>query len=114
MVEKQPTLLTVLSGRFDSQPDAYASLRKAADELGLRIDLKDVDVIREAPHVRLAHYFRPGIVGRLQNMQDPDNTLIVLRPSELTSTPLFPPDGTKLRLLGKFAGMVADASVGPY
>ena len=113
MVDKQPTLLTVLSGQFTSQPAAYAALRRAAERLGLVVDLKDVDVIREAPHVRLAHYFRPGIVGRLQNMQDPDNTLIILRPSDLTATPRFPPEGTSFRLLGKFAGMVVDASVGP-
>lgn len=113
MVEKQPTLLTVLSGRFDSQPSAFAALRLAAGHFGLLVDLKDVDVIREAPHVRLAHYFRPGIVGRIQGTQGDDNTLIILRPSDLTATPLFPPEGMGLRLLGKFAGLLADASVGP-
>ena len=112
MVEKQPTLLMVLSGRFDSQPKAFAALRQAADQCGLSADMNDIDVIREAPHVRLAHYFRPGIVGRLQAMQGEDDTLFVLRPSALTAEPKFPPEEAGFRVLGKFAGMVVEASVG--
>ena len=112
MVEKQPILLTVLAGQFDSQPLAYAALRHAAAQLGLQIDVKDVDVIREAPHVRLAHYFRPGIVGRIQSLQGDKNTLIVLRPSDLTVTPGFPLKAKRFKLLGKFAGMDAEPPVG--
>lgn len=80
----------------------------AANEFGLQFDLVDVDVIREAAEVRLAHYFRPQIVARIQSLQRPDDTAIVLRPSALTQQPRFPSDDSRLRLLGKFAGEIVE------
>lgn len=103
-----PELLTVLSGRFDSQPLAFAALRDAADRFGLKVDLADIDVIREAAEVRLAHYFRPQIVARIQSLQGEEDTVIVLRPSLLTVQPTFPPEGSRLRRLGLFAGLLVD------
>ncbi len=106
---KSPVLLTVLSGSFASQPLAFAALSDLADRAGSQVDLKDVDVIREAANVRLAHYFRPQIVARIQSLQARDNTVLVLRPCLLTADPRFPRDGdTPLRLLGRFAGSVID------
>lgn len=103
-----PVLLTVLSGSFESQPHAFSVLKDEADGLGLAFDMVDVDVIREAPEVRLAHYFRPQIVARIQNLQKDENTAIVLRPSSLTVDPRFPPEMSSLRLLGKFAGSLIE------
>ena len=52
--ERVPVLLTVLSGRFASQPLAFAALQDAAAALGIEFDLAEVDVIRAAANVRLA------------------------------------------------------------
>lgn len=105
--DRVPVLLTVLSGRFASQPLAFAALQDAADSFGLEVDLADVDVIREAANVRLAHYFRPQVVARIQALQGEEDTVIVLRPSPLTADPRFPPDGP-LRRLGQFAGSLIE------
>lgn len=106
--ERVPVLLTVLSGPFGSQPLAYAALKDAAEAAGLAVDLADIDVIRMKPEVRLAHYFRPQIVARIQAMQGEDDTVIVLRPSALTADPRFPPPGSGLRRLGRFAGTLIE------
>ena len=103
-----PALLTVLSGQFPNQLLAFSALQDAADSLRLSFDLLDVDVIREASEVRLAHYFRPRIVARIREKQADDDTAFVLRLSILTAEPRFPPDGGKLRLLGKFAGTLVE------
>ena len=106
---RSAVLLTVLSGKFSSQPLAFAALADVAERTGVELDLKDVDVIREAPNVRLAHYFRPQIVARIQTMQDDDDTVLVLRPCLLTADPRFPgSDETRFRLLGRFAGVLVD------
>lgn len=105
---RMPTILTVLSGRFTSQPLAFAALVDAAEERGLSVDLADIDVIRSAPEVRLAHYFRPQIVARIERLRGSDDTLLVLRPSALTIDPAFPPQDCRLRRLGRFAGEVVD------
>ncbi len=109
MSQRVPTLLTVYSGSFPSQPLAFAALLDAATVLGLGADLADVDVIREAQGVRLAHYFRPAIVARIETAAGSDDTILVVRPSEITADPEFPPPGARLRLLGRFAGEVIEA-----
>ena len=106
--ERVPVLLTVLSGLFESQPLAFAALKDAADDLGLTVDLADIDVICEAAEVRLAHYFRPQIATRILSLMEGDNTAIVLRPSLLTTHPKFPPADGLLRHLGKFAGTLIE------
>ncbi len=103
-----PTLLSVFSGSFESQPVAYACLLDQAEKRGLDIDLGDVDVIQVSPEVRLAHYFRPAIVARIQEAQGTDNTLFVLRPTRLSVERDFPTRGSPLRLLGRFAGEVIE------
>lgn len=105
---KVPALLTVVSGRFDSQPEAFACLTGLADRMGLSVDLASVDVIRAASDVRLAHYFRPQIVARIQELQGEDDTLVVLRPSPLTARRDFPGSGTEFRTLGRFAGEIVE------
>lgn len=105
---KVPELLTVLAGSFASQPLAFAALKDTPDSLDLVIDLADIDVIREAAGVRLAHYFRPQIVARIQTLAGDDNTVIVLRPSILAAAPGFPPPGSRLRRLGRFAGELVE------
>ena len=104
-----PALLTVYGGRFQSQPLAFAALIDAAHSVGLDADLADVDVIREARGVRLAHYFRPAIVARIEAALGEDDTIVVARPSVLTADPAFPPEGARLRLLGRYAGEVIEA-----
>lgn len=106
MGERQNTILPVLSGSFDSQPAAFDALAYSAKTMGILVGAWDVDVIREVPDVRLAHYFRPAIVARIQDLQDKDDTVIVIKPSALSAAPMFPPDGSGFRLLGRFAGML--------
>jgi len=106
--QKVPALLTVLSGKFESQPLAFACLVDEAEKLGMRVDLADADVIQAAAPVRLAHYFRPQIAARVQELQGEDDTVIVLRPTELASVPSFPRPASALRLLGRFAGKIVE------
>lgn len=106
MSARQNTILPVLAGSFDHQRQAFDSLTYSAKTMGIMVGAWDVDVIREAPDVRLAHYFRPAIVARIQSLQDEDNTVIVIKPSALSAAPMFPPDGSGLRLLGRFAGLL--------
>lgn len=106
MGERQNTILPVLAGDFASQPEAFEALAYSAKTMGIMVGAWDVDVIREVPEVRLAHYFRPAIVARIQELQASDNTAVVIKPSALTAAPMFPPDGSGFRLLGRFAGLL--------
>jgi len=106
---KVPALLTVLTGDFDTQPAAFAYLLQEADRYGLTFDLADVDVIQSARPVRLAHYFRPAIVARIEALMGAADTVIVARPSALTARRDFPGSGSNLRLLGRFAGEIIEA-----
>ena len=103
-----PTLLTVIAGAFDTQPDAFAYLLHEAGRYGLSFDLADVDVIQSARPVRLAHYFRPAIVARIEALMGDADTVIVVRPSALTARRDFPGSGSELRLLGRFAGEIVE------
>ncbi len=107
-VKRVPVLLSVFSGTFASQPVAFACLVDQAEKRGLDIDLGDVDVIQHSPEVRLAHYFRPAIVARIQEAQGADNTVIVLRPTRLAVERDFPTRGSPLRMLGRFAGEIVE------
>jgi len=109
---KVRALLMVLAGNFASQPLAFTRLCDEADRRGIVVDLKDVDVIQTAANVRLAHYFRPAIVARIQELQGEDDTIIVLRPSLLAADPNFPMLGSQLRLLGRFAGEIVEFEEG--
>ena len=106
--EKVPALLTVMAGSFPSQPAAFAYLVQEAGRYGLSFDLADVDVIQSARPVRLAHYFRPAIVARVEALMGPADTVIVVRPSTLTARRDFPGSGSDLRLLGRFAGEIVE------
>ena len=106
--EKVPALLTVMAGDFASQPDAFAYLLQEAGRYGLSFDLADVDVIQSARPVRLAHYFRPAIVARIEMLMGSADTVIVVRPSALTARRDFPGTGSDLRLLGRFAGEIVE------
>ena len=64
-----PVLLSVFSGRFGSQPEAFACLLDQAERRGMSIDLGEADVIQHGADVRLAHYFRPQVVARIQAAQ---------------------------------------------
>lgn len=108
--QKVPVLLYVLAGSFATQPQAFAALKEAADHFRLDVDMAEVDVIREAKEVRLAHYFRPQIAARILAGLGKDDTCLVLRPSPLTSHPDFPPKDGPLRPLGRFAGCVVEPS----
>lgn len=100
----QHVLMTVLSGRFLNQAAAYYALKAEAERIGIEVTPDITDVIREASEVRLAHYFRPAIVARLEEARDTDDTFVLLFPSPLTAIPTFPPEESALRLLGRFAG----------
>jgi len=104
--DKLPALVTVLGGTFKNQADAFDALNRAAEPLGVELQLEDIDVIREASEVRLAHYFRPAVVARIEEARGADDTVILLFPSRLTAEPQFPPENSTLRLLGRFAGRV--------
>ncbi len=105
---KVRALLMVLAGNFASQPMAFTCLCDEADRRGISVDLKDVDVIQAAANVRLAHYFRPAIVARIQELQGEDDTVILVRPSLLAADPSFPSRTSPLRLLGRFAGEIVE------
>lgn len=102
----------VLAGSFASQPLAFTCLCDEAEQRGIPVDLKDVDVIQAAAEVRLAHYFRPAIVARIQELQDKDDTVILVRPSLLAAEPRFPSLTSRLRLLGRFAGEIVEFNEG--
>lgn len=104
MVTGQPVVMTVLAGTFVNQAAAFFALRAEAGRFGLDVEPTDADVIREASEVRLAHYFRPAIVARIEERRGDDDTLVLLFPSRLTAMPAFPPETSGLRLLGRFAG----------
>ena len=97
-------MLTVLAGDFVNQATAFHALEAEAERIGIKITPKDTDVIGDASEVRLAHYFRPAIVARIEAAREDDNTLVLLFPSPLTALPAFPPEGSGFRLLGRFAG----------
>lgn len=103
----QPVLLTLLAGRFVNQAAAFYALRAEAERIGIEVHPTETDVIREASEVRLAHYFRPAIVARIEEALGEDDTVILLFPSRLTAVPSFPREGSALRLLGRFAGRMA-------
>ncbi len=96
--------MTVLAGTFVNQAAAFYALREEAAKVGVEVSVEQTDVIREASEVRLAHYFRPAIVARIEEARGTDDTLVLLFPSRLTALPAFPPEGGALRLLGRFAG----------
>lgn len=102
-----PVLVTVLAGTFTNQAAAFFVLRTEAARISIEVSPEDTDVIREAPEVRLAHYFRPAIVARIETAMQQDNTTILLFPSQLTARPTFPPDDSAFRLVGRFAGLLA-------
>jgi hypothetical protein len=101
-----PVLVTVLAGTFANQAAAFYALRTEAEKIGIIILPTQTDVIREAPEVRLAHYFRPAIVARIQAAMETDDTVILLFPSPLTAWPAFPPEDSPMRLVGRFAGLL--------
>ena len=109
---KVRALLMVLAGSFASQPMAFTCLCDEAERRGISVDLKAVDVIQAAASVRLAHYFRPAIVARIQELQAEDDTLILVRPSFLAAEPQFPSPNSPLRLLGRFAGEIVEFTEG--
>ncbi|MCG6885418.1 MAG: hypothetical protein LJE62_16840 [Silicimonas sp.] len=99
-----PVLITVLAGRFSNQAAAFYALRAWAEWLGIEVSPEDTDVIQSAREVRLAHYFRPAILARIEEAAKGDDTIILLFPSQLTARPDFPQDGAPMRLIGRFAG----------
>ncbi len=101
-----PVIVTVLAGTFTNQAAAFFALRTEAGRIGIDVKPTETDVIREAPEVRLAHYFRPAIVARIEMAVVPDDTVILLFPSPLTARPAFPPEDSRLRLIGRFAGLL--------
>ena len=103
-----PVLLTVLAGTFTNQAAAFFVLRSEAEMIGIELHPHETDVIREAAAVRLAHYFRPAIVARIEAAAEGDDTIILLFPSRLTAIPTFPRENSELRLIGRFAGMMAE------
>ena len=105
----QPVLMTVLAGTFANQASAFYALRMEASKLGVDLLPERTDVIREAADVRLAHYFRPAVVARVQEAQGDDDTVFLLFPSRLTAIPSFPGDVMPFRVLGRYSGLLADS-----
>ncbi|MEM7718376.1 MAG: hypothetical protein AAF222_04175 [Pseudomonadota bacterium] len=105
-----PVLITVLSGTFTNQAAAFFVLRTEAAKLGIELLPTQTDIIREAPEVRLAHYFRPAIVARIEEAQQSDDTIALLFPSLLTARPAYPSDDSAFRLIGRFAGRLGEPS----
>lgn len=104
----QTVTFPILAGVFPNQAEAFRRLQAEASDFGVKVFPPEVDVIREAREVRLAHYFRPAIVARIQEACKPENTVIVLLPSPLAALPHFPSGEGALRLVGRFAGVLVD------
>ncbi len=104
----ETVMLTVVSGSFANQAEAFRALVEEASAFDVQIMPHHADVIREAREVRLAHYFRPAIVARLEEACGTDNTIVVLFPSQLTALPQFPSGDKALRLQGRFAGTLQE------
>jgi len=103
-------MLTVLAGSFFNQAEAFRTLCAEAIEFDIEVAPSQTDVIGEAREVRLAHYFRPAIVARIEDACGEDNTIIVLMPSPASAQPRFPTGDGALRLLGRFAGTLQDSA----
>ena len=103
----ESVMLSLLAGTFPNQAVAFQSLQDEAALFDISVKMEQLDVIREAREVRLAHYFRPAIVARIEKARESDDTVFVLYPSQLTAEPRFPSGTGKLRLLGRFAGTLA-------
>lgn len=99
-------MLTVLGGSFLNQAAAFDALHREASAMGIEVRAHQTDVVREAREVRLAHYFRPAIVARIEEALAEDDTIIILFPSQLTAEPNFPLKECSLRLLGRYAGLL--------
>lgn len=104
-----PVLLTVLAGTFTNQAAAFYALRAEAEGIGVQLSHEQTDVIGAAASVRLAHYFRPAIVARIEAAIEEDETIVLLFPSPLTAIPSFPPESSPLRMVGRFAGRLDPA-----
>ena len=105
---EQTVTFPILAGVFPNQAEAFRRLQAEASEFGVEVSPREVDVIREAREVRLAHYFRPAIAARIQQACTVENTVIVLLPSPLAAVPSFPTGDGALRLIGRFAGVLVD------
>lgn len=105
---EQTVTFPVLAGTFQNQAEAFRRLQAEALEFDVKVFPTEVDVIREARQVRLAHYFRPAIVARIEEASKPENTVIVLLPSPLSALPNFPSGEGALRLIGRFAGVLVE------
>lgn len=105
---EQTVTFPILAGNFSNQAEAFRRLHAEASDFGVDIIPREVDVIREAREVRLAHYFRPAIVARIEKACDPDNTVVVILPSELSALPHFPTGDKAFRLIGRFAGTLIE------
>lgn len=108
--QRLPARITIYSGTFASQPLAFARLLDAADRAGTFLNLDNVDVIRHAPEVRLAHYFPPATVAAIEDLQGTDNTLILLKPGRRAGSPGLVLKDAKLRCLGVFDGEIVFAN----
>lgn len=106
--------IAIYAGTFASQPLAFACLLDAADRSGAFLDLDDVDVIREAAHVRLSHYFRPELVARLEALRGEDDTLILVKPRATGELPVTTLRDPRLRPLGLFEGELVRAGGGHW
>lgn len=104
--QRLPARITIYSGTFASQPLAFARLLDAAERCGTFLDLDNVDVIRHAPEVRLAHYFPPATVAAIEELQGKDDTLILLKPGRRAGSPGVRIKDTMLRCLGIFDGEI--------
>ncbi len=107
---RYPADIVVLSGTFASQPLAFARLIDAVDRVGGFVDLAQVDVIRHAHEIRLAHYFPPAIVATLQDLRGGDDTLLLLLPDETGQPWRLSIVDDLLHTLGIFRGEVIRAS----
>ena len=104
-----PASIAVYVGMFASQPLAFACLLDAADRAGAFLDLADVDVIREAQEVRLAHYFRPALVAQIEMLRGRHDTLILIKPRQSGLMPVGTLRDPHLKPLGLFPGELTRA-----
>lgn len=98
--------IDVLSGRFESQPLAFAHLMDAAEGAGLSPDFDHIEVLAPPSLSRLRGYFDAETARALIDAAD-GMALILVLPGALIRGQFG--DDARLRRLGRFAGRMVRA-----
>jgi hypothetical protein len=97
--------ITLMTGRFASQPLAFAHILDAAERQGRSLDLDNVEVVGQSHAARLAAWFDADTCANIMSRLPSKTTIIAFLPASggpLEATDLLTP-------LGRFAGTLIRA-----